>query len=228
MTNRRLIEQVSMPEDDARAPRLTRADWLEKALQMLVESGVDAVRITRLADGLGVTRGSFYWHFQDRAALLDAMLEVWNRKNTDAIQRAAMAGPTLEACILALFEIWLDPGQFDPRLDFAVRDWARGMPAIQDTIRAADQTRLAALVDMYTRHGFDAGQAEIRARNFYFIQMGYYALDVREPMSVRLSLLPIYYQTYTDRPLTPQAEAAFRARVIARPELWGDEVPPSA
>ncbi|SIR36271.1 hypothetical protein SAMN05421641_14514 [Paracoccus thiocyanatus] len=53
--------------------------------------------------------------------------------------------------------------------------------------------------------------------------MGYYALNVREPLSVRLSYVPTYFETYTDEKLDPQAEADFRHKVIARKELWGDE-----
>ena len=216
MTNRSLIEDVSQAGEEAnRGPRLTRADWLEKALDVLVGHGVDAVRITRLADLLGVTRGSFYWHFKDRTEVLNAMIEFWDRKNTTHIVEASRRGPDLEGSVLAVFEAWLIPERFDPRLDFAIRDWARGDGRLQAIVREADRKRLDALAAMFARHGFDHAQAEIRARNIYYIQMGYYALDVQEPMSVRLSLLPTYFETYTDRKLSPEAIAAFRSKVSA-------------
>ena len=215
MKNRTLIEHVSQTGEAAsRGPRLTRADWLEKALDVLVGHGVDAVRITRLADLLGVTRGSFYWHFKDRTEVLDAMVEFWDRKNTALILEAASRGPDLEASVLAIFEVWLTPDGFDPRLDFAIRDWARGDERLQAIVREADRKRLDALAAMFARNGFDHAQAETRARNIYYIQMGYYALDVREPMSDRLDLLPTYFETYTGGRLSPQAIAAFRSKVL--------------
>lgn len=228
MTKRHLIERVSVDSAENPAqPRLTRADWLEKALDVLIESGIDSVRITRLADLLGVTRGSFYWHFADRAELLSAMLEVWEQSNSASIIRAASVAGGLEDRILALFLCWLDPDLFDPRLDFAVRDWARGDDALLASIAASDQSRMEALTAMFADHGFPRQQALIRARNFYYTQMGYYALNVQEPLSARLSYLSTYFETYTDEKLRPEAEAAFRALVIGRPELWGSEAIPA-
>jgi len=224
MTNRELIERVSAAAGENRAdPRLTRADWLDKALGVLIENGVDSVRITRLADLLGVTRGSFYWHFADRGELLVAMLKVWEQSNTASILRAATSPGTLEDRVLALFMCWIDPELFDPRLDFAVRDWARGDAELQRSIAESDQQRMEALVSMFETHGFPERQALIRARNFYYTQMGYYALNIREPLSTRLSYLSTYFETYTDEKLSAEAERAFRGRIIARKDLWGDE-----
>lgn len=228
MKKRELIERVGHdPEEQGGQPKLSRVDWLEKALDMLIASGVDSVRITKLADALGVTRGSFYWHFADRSELLAAMLEVWAQSNTANIVHAATHAETLQDGILALFNCWLDPELFDPALDFAVRDWARGDDALQAEIAKADGQRMDALIAMFAAHGFPQQQAIIRARNFYYTQMGYYALNVREPLAVRLGYLPTYFETYTDEKLDPAAEAAFRAQVMARAELWGQEVPPA-
>lgn len=214
MTNRSLIEKlVESPEDAARAPRLTRSDWLEQALQVLISNGVEAVRITRLAELLGVTRGSFYWHFKDRAEILAALLELWEHKNTARIIAAARMPGNLQTRMLALFEVWLDPSEFDPRLDFAVRDWGRGDQELQQQIRDADRRRLQALITMFADHGYNAAQAEARARNVYYIQMGYYALDVQEPMQDRLALLPTYFQTYTDQELAPETVSEFTRRI---------------
>ncbi|GAA4110978.1 TetR/AcrR family transcriptional regulator [Aminobacter aganoensis] len=174
MKKRQVIERVSsQAEEDRAQPRLTRADWLEKALEVLIESGVDAVRITRLAELLGVTRGSFYWHFEDRNELLEAMLDVWEQSNTASIIRAATLPHTLQDRILPLFMCWLDPELFDPLLDFAVRDWARGDARLQAIIATSNQQRMEALVATFAAHGFPQQQAVIRAHNIYYIQMGY-------------------------------------------------------
>ena len=65
--------------------QLQRIDWLLKALDIFVAEGIDAVRITRLAEDLGVTRGSFYWHFENREDLIAALVSYWKDKNTSAI-----------------------------------------------------------------------------------------------------------------------------------------------
>lgn len=224
MKSREIIERVSREGQESPAqPRLTRADWLSAALDLLVGSGIDAVRITRLAERLGVSRGSFYWHFADRGELLGAMLEVWAQSNTASIIRSATSPGTLEDRILALFMCWLDPELFDPKLEFAVRDWARGDAEMQAAIAEADRQRMDAMIAMFAEGGFDDRQAIIRARNFYYTQIGYYALNVQEPLSVRLSYLPVYYRTYTDRQLSAAAELEFMQQITARRALWKDE-----
>jgi AcrR family transcriptional regulator len=76
--------------------RLTREDWTGAALGALVEGGVAAVSIDRLAKTLGATRGSFYWHFKDRNELIQVALERWEHEHTtELIPRAdAIADPT--------------------------------------------------------------------------------------------------------------------------------------
>src|SRR5690242_1895778 len=63
-------------------PTLTAADWAEAALQLIAEAGLGALTIDTLAARLGVTKGSFYWHFKGRSELLAAALERWERRAT--------------------------------------------------------------------------------------------------------------------------------------------------
>ncbi|KAB2657963.1 TetR/AcrR family transcriptional regulator [Brucella tritici] len=227
MKSREVIERVSREGGDSPAqPRLTRADWLSAALDLLVENGIDAVRITRLAEQLGVTRGSFYWHFADRGELLAALIEVWAQSNTASIIRAATTPDTIEDRVLALFMCWLDPELFDPKLDFAVRDWARGETELQTVIAKADQQRMEAMIAMFAEHGFTEREAIIRARNFYYTQMGYYALNVQEPFSERLSYLSVYFESYTDKELDKAAEQEFMRQIAAKSHLQKDDLAP--
>src|ERR1051325_11082310 len=79
--------------------RLDAEAWVAAAFDALAEGGVDAVRVEPLAKALGITKGSFYWHFADRRALLDAMLTAWADGRIAAIReqatarRAPAAGP---------------------------------------------------------------------------------------------------------------------------------------
>src|SRR5438309_4738921 len=65
--------------------RTPRGRWIEEGLRALAAGGPDAVRIEPLAKALGVTRGGFYWHFADRRALLEEMLDTWERASTDEV-----------------------------------------------------------------------------------------------------------------------------------------------
>ena len=92
-----LLEAVvdnNVPTSERRS--LQRSDWLRQALTVFVTSGIDAIRITRLAADLDVSRGSFYWHFENREELIDAVVEFWKRKNTEAIRLAVRDASSLE------------------------------------------------------------------------------------------------------------------------------------
>lgn len=214
MTERSIIDEVAhMDETLLRQANLTRTDWLAAALDCLLEGGVEAVKITRLADRLGVTRGSFYWHFKDRAEVLTGLLEIWRRTNTAAIINAVADAQSPRDGVLALFACWLDTELYDPKLDMAIRAWAQSDSALLAQVRKADQERLSAITDMFARGGQTRHQAVVSARNIYYMQMGYYALDVGERWAERMSYLPQYYLSYVGEALDAAREAAFVARM---------------
>lgn len=199
-------------EPEERPGALGRADWLRAAERILVARGVEAVRITRLAEELGVTRGSFYWHFKDRSALLDALIARWQAKNTRAVIEAAEDALDLTGGILALFDVWIDVRRFDPRLDSALRDWARRSAAVRKAVEAADKARVRAIADLFARNGYQANDALVRARIIYFGQVGYYALGIRETLLERFRYLEAYFEGFTGRPLDPAIAEAYRAK----------------
>ena len=154
--------------------RLAADDWIAAGLEVLVESGVAAVKILPIAKRLGVTRGSFYWHFKSREALLGRLLDVWEGRNTSAILRAAATPGTLIDRYIALSRLWLGWSDFDPRLDAAVREWSRHDPTVLEKLRAADEQRVAALTEMIEPEGHDPAMARYRARTLYHMQMGWH------------------------------------------------------
>ena len=85
------------------AARLNRDDWLDAAFAAAVEHGFDGVRVLVLADTLGVTRGSFYWHFKDHAELITALLERWRAAESASTQRLQQPGSEDPVKDLALF-----------------------------------------------------------------------------------------------------------------------------
>lgn len=153
--------------------RLDADDWITAGLEVLVESGVAAVKILPIAKRLGVTRGSFYWHFRSREALLDQLLDTWEGKNTRAIVEAAATPGTLIDKYIALSRLWLGRSDFDPRLDVAVREWSRRDPMVLEKLRAADEQRVDALTEMIEPEGHDPAMAQCRARTLYRMQMGW-------------------------------------------------------
>lgn len=122
------------------------------------------------------------------------MIEVWEQTNTASAIRAATIPGTLEDRVLALFMCWFDPDLFDPKLDFAVRDWAREDATLLAVITDADRQRMETMIAMFVEGGFTGREAIIRARNFYDTQMGYYTLNVQETLSERLSYLPYIFR----------------------------------
>ena len=103
------------PRSTDRQPRLTGADWIEAALDVLVESGIEAVQITALSRQMSVTRGSFYWHFDSREDLLDALIAEWRARNTGVMVEAIAETSSLEDGILKLFAVWVDHNPFRPQ-----------------------------------------------------------------------------------------------------------------
>ncbi|MAO90493.1 MAG: TetR family transcriptional regulator [Rhodospirillaceae bacterium] len=178
------------PEGQAPAAhtKATRQDWIDLALKTLISDGVEQVKILPLSQSLKVSRSSFYWYFQSREDLLAALLEIWAGTNTPAIvSRAQRPCPNITDAVLAVFECFLDSTLFDPKLDFAVREWSRRDPEIRRIVDQSDDTRMQALTKMFARHGFAPNESFIRARILYYMQIGYYALDIAETLDERLA-----------------------------------------
>ncbi|MBZ9703682.1 MULTISPECIES: TetR/AcrR family transcriptional regulator [unclassified Mesorhizobium] len=185
--------------------KVTREDWLKLALETLISDGVESVRVQTLGQKLNVSRSSFYWYFKSRQDLLDQLLDYWRQTNTRFIvERAARPSATVIRGVMSIFECWVDEKLFDPQLDFAIRAWARRSPAIRRALDEADEERVDAIRDMFRRHGYDEEDAFVRARVLYFMQIGYYSLELDEPMSSRLPHVASYLRSFTGQEPTAQ------------------------
>ena len=210
MADKALLRQVA--ERGKASPerkQLQRFDWLLKALDIFIKEGIDAVRITRLAEELKVTRGSFYWHFSNREDLIEALVVYWKDRNTNAIVNSVNTAKDLSDGIFGFFETCLNPQLFDPRLDLAVREWARRSDDIRQQLDAADNARVTALTDFFQRFDYAMPEALIRARVIYFAQIGFYALDVREDLETRLSYTEAYFLSFTGKILDTETADQF-------------------
>ena len=163
-------------------PRLNRDDWIGGAVALLAERGVNAVRIEPLARRLGVTKGSFYWHFRDRPALLAAILARWEERQTDLLVRiAGHAGATPAERLRLLLEMTV--GAHADRefrnAEIAIRNWSRNDPAATVAVRSVDARRSVYIENFFIALGFSEAAARTRAGLFQGLLLGE-ALLVRD------------------------------------------------
>ena len=189
------------PATPAGNTKATREDWLTVAMDLLVSEGVQAVKVLTISDRLGVSRSSFYWYFRSRQDLLDALLAAWAETNTaQLVRHAQMPAATVTEAVCITARCWLDPALFNHRLDFAIREWARRDGAVRRVIDQSDATRVAAFAAMFERYGYDPEEAEVRSRVMYFMQVGYYALELSEPLAERMKRVRNYVLSFTGVP----------------------------
>ncbi len=189
--------------------------WLDAAYDLLITSGVEAVKVMPLARKLGLSRTSFYHHFENREALLEALIARWDAKNTgNLITRTEQFAETITEAVFNLFDCWLDPQLFDAELDFALRNWAHNANGLKGIMQKADKARVQAIIAMFRRFDYTKDQAEARALTLYYTQVGYISMMVREPQAARLERMPDYVETFTGVRPTSREIARFKARHI--------------
>jgi len=151
--------------------RKNRDEWIRAGLRRLAHHAVDGVRVEVLAKDLGVTKGSFYWHFRDRAELLAAMLEAWAATATEAvIEKAEAAGADPRARLERLTGIAAEG--FDADLESALHDWGRQDAAVGRALAEVDRRRMDYLRQLLRESGFAPAEAEARAFLLYAAVLG--------------------------------------------------------
>jgi AcrR family transcriptional regulator len=142
--------------------RTPRSGWIEEGLRALAAGGPDAVRIEVLAQALGVTKGGFYGHFADRNALLEEMLDTWERKAIDdVLERVERKHRDARARIRLAGALTFSPELLPA--DLAIRDWARRDPAVAQRLRRVDNRRMEYLRSLFG--AFCADEDEVEARS---------------------------------------------------------------
>jgi AcrR family transcriptional regulator len=157
--------------------RTPRSSWTEEGLRALAAGGPDAVRIEPLARALGVTKGGFYWHFDDRRALLDEILDAWERVSVDeVIERIEDEGGDARAKLRRLSAIALSEHEalgVEPlRVDLAVRDWARRDRAVARRLRRVDNRRMDYMRSLFGEFCPDQDEVEVRCMLAFSLWIG--------------------------------------------------------
>jgi AcrR family transcriptional regulator len=156
-------------------PDRTAEDWIKTASRRLAASGSEALAIEPLAKAMGVTKGSFYWHFADRPALLEAVIADWEAKATaPLLERLGRAGREPADRLAALMHTVAAEGKGS--LDPAMRAWAHGESKAAAAVGRVDAARLAYLAGEFRALGFSAASAWSRARLLYLHLLGEHAL----------------------------------------------------
>jgi AcrR family transcriptional regulator len=159
--------------------------WLQAASEALREGGVEAVRVEALARRLGVTKGSFYWHFADREALLAALLADWESRAGKRILariEAASLAPGEQLALLLETVVREGRGALDP----AIRAWSRTDPRAAACLARVDELRLGWLAQLFEALGYAGAEARSRARLAYLALIGEYSLNSAATVESRL------------------------------------------
>ena len=151
--------------------RTPRSSWIDAGLRALAAGGPDAVRIEPLDHALGVTRGGFYWHFEDRRALLEEMLDTWERRSTDEVlDRVEREGGDARAKVrragMLTFSRDLLP------IDLAIRDWARRDRSVAKRLRRVDNRRIEYLRELIGTFCPDPDDVEARSMLAFSLGIG--------------------------------------------------------
>ena len=149
---------------------LTPEAWIDAATEVLVDRGIDHVRVDVLATQLGVTRGSFYWHFRDREDLLRRVLEAWrNRATVRLTRRLSLASQDARAQLRDVISL-PHRGRSAARaarIELAIRAWARRDQMARAAVDEADQQRIAYHGQIFESLGFEPDEAALRAFVMY-------------------------------------------------------------
>ncbi|MCZ8380237.1 TetR/AcrR family transcriptional regulator [Mycobacterium sp. CPCC 205372] len=150
--------------------RTPRSAWVDAALEALSAGGPDAVRVEALATKLGVSKGGFYWHFSDRQALLDEMLNSWETTMVDnviALIESQPADP--RARLRHLFEL---ASSVDIAVELAVRDWSRRDRDVASRLRRVDNRRMNYLRSLFKQICADDDDADARSMLTFSLFIG--------------------------------------------------------
>jgi AcrR family transcriptional regulator len=169
--------------------RTPRSAWIEAALKALGEGGPEAVRVEVLAASLGVSKGGFYWHFKDRQALLEEMLDAWERVVVEDVIVSIESMPDdPRAKLQQLFEL-------APSVDFAVelalRDWSRRDADVAERVRRIDSRRMEYMRSLFGQFCANEDDVEARSMLAFSLFIGSYFIAVEHGDRSRAEVLQL-------------------------------------
>jgi AcrR family transcriptional regulator len=177
---------VGMSQERDMTDQLSAKDWLDQGLKTLATSGFTALKAEPLAKVMGVSRGSFYWHFADIGAFHAAILTHWREVAAEQIIANVEAASKHENPLTLLLR-----RVFGERLalETAVRTWATLDPAARAAVQAIDQRRLGYVESLLKQSGLPAETARARAQILYWAFLGFALSDRPLPKARQQAML---------------------------------------
>lgn len=180
--------RIDVPVAKVRTPRTA---WVEAALQALATGGPEAIRIEALAAQLGVSKGGFYWHFDDRAALLEELLDIWEQRVVgDVIARVESEPGEPRAKLQHLFELASTAVGLLP-VELALRDWSRRDGDVAARLHRVDNRRMEYLRSLFRPICVDEDDAEARSLLAFSLFIGSSFIAAEHPGRSRSQVLAL-------------------------------------
>ena len=176
--------------------RLSREQWLSNALEILSKEGNAKLRIETVTKALGVTKGSFYWHFKDRADFVRRIADYWARYSTEQV--IEVINKSQGTASERLFDIMnflyrKDHGKYD----VSMRAWAAQEPEVARIVKKVDARRFSFVRALFIELGFKGQELEMRTRTFvvfHSLELGSFARGTKKE---RLQLLKLRHAFFT-------------------------------
>jgi AcrR family transcriptional regulator len=160
--------------------RLSVDDWIQAGFAILAEEGIKALKLDRLCARLGVTKGSFYWHFTDMPGYRAALVQAWGElRDDDRRHFGELSGLPPRERLSEMMSSLVSARHWT--LERAMREWARTDDSAAASVRAADQRVLAAMRQAFLDDGFDADDADLRANATFAVGIGFLHLAGPRP-----------------------------------------------
>jgi len=158
-----------------RESRLSKTDWLRYGLEALYLYGLRGLNVEPLAEHIGVTKGSFYWHFKDRNDFCECLVQYWEYDlNTVVIEKIQSLSGTAEERIKSLMELVLNEelGKYDSD----IRAWAAFDDIAEQAVARVDKQRMGFVKSLFEEIGFSNKDADVRSRIFYLHFIGEFSV----------------------------------------------------
>jgi AcrR family transcriptional regulator len=178
--------------------RTPRNRWIEEGLSAFAAGGPDAVRIEPLAQALGVSKGGFYWHFKDRQALLEEMLDAWERTLVDEVIEAVEAeDEDARSRLRLLFALAAASGGELLKIELAIRNWARRDKSVAQRLRQVDNKRMDYMRSLFGAFCEDDGDVEARCLLTFSLFVGSHFVSVDHGGRSRAQVLELALEWLT-------------------------------
>ena len=178
--------------------RTPRSSWIEEGLRALGRGGPEAVRIEPLARALGISKGGFYWYFDDRRSLLEEMLDAWERTMVDEVIEAVEAeGEDARSSLRRLFALAAASGGELLKIELAIRNWARREEAIAERLREVDDRRMNYMRSLFGAFCEDEDDVEARCLLTFSLFVGSHFVSVDHGGRSRTEVLELALERLT-------------------------------